>query len=114
MSSFTEVMIETNDLDVPFISIFKPDIKKEQRRVQAVTSIDKCVKKMELFRINFAFWKLAATKVEEKNLKDKVARFEQLFAKMAKKRVVGTFWKISTNKSRKKSIEIASKILNCF
>lgn len=107
-------MIETNDLDVPFISIFKPDIKKEQRRVQAVTSIDKCLKKMELFRINFAFSKLAATKAGEKNLKDKVTRFEQLFAKMAKKRVVSTFWKIATNKSRKKNVEAASKLLNCF
>ena len=107
-------MIETNDLDVPFISIFKPDIKKEQRRVQAVTSIDKCLKRMELFRISFAFSKLTATKVGEKNLKDRVARFEQLFAKMAKKRVVNCFWKIATNKSRKKNVEAASKLLNCF
>lgn len=114
MSSYTEVMIETNDLDVPFISIFKPDIKKEQRRAQAVTSIDKCLKKMQLFRINFAFSKIVATKVGEKNLKDKVVRFEQLFAKMAKKRIVSTFWKIETNKSRKKNVEAASKLLNCF
>jgi hypothetical protein len=39
MVNFTEVLIETNDNDVPFIAIYKPDIKREQRRVQAITSI---------------------------------------------------------------------------
>lgn len=114
MSSYTEVMIETNDLDVPFISIFKPDVKKEQRRVQAVTSIEKFLKRIELFRINFAFSKFVATKVGEKNLKDKVIRFEQLFAKITKKRVVNCFWKVATNKSRKKNVEAASKLLHCI
>jgi hypothetical protein len=38
-SNYTEVTVETNDEDVPYIALYKPNFSKQKRRIQAASKI---------------------------------------------------------------------------
>lgn len=44
LTNYTEIMISTNNKEVPFISIFKPDSTKEHSRVQGAVFLHKSIR----------------------------------------------------------------------
>lgn len=54
----TEISIKTNNEEFPYISIYRPNVKREQRRVQSLTILEKAFKHISFVKISQAFGKI--------------------------------------------------------
>jgi hypothetical protein len=107
-------MISTNNKDVPFISIYKPDNTKELHRIQAVISLHKYWKKCELVRCQHAYTKILLLKHHQSQLISKCVIFSQLISKIINKKLMSAFNQILVNRTKKRRVYLAMRILDRF
>jgi len=83
---FSEVTIKTNDEDVPFIALFKPNVHVQKQRNQAASKIALITKGIENMRLAHAHYKMLTLGSIEKLHQAKTVYFAQLFERMIQRR----------------------------
>lgn len=110
-SGYREFTIETNDKEIPFISIYRPDHSMQLRRAQAVINIDHNLKKYETKRAAAAFTKLFGLIHKEKGglLKAKVVA--SIFVRLVRKRLITAIWQMQMNRIKVGKLPLGGSIV---
>ena len=103
--------IETNDVDVPLIIYYKPKIKKEEQRQQAVVRIAQTCNRIQLAKYYQSFSKLELNAVHSSHSLTKASLLARLFDKIKARKETQTVTSLTVNNVKARQVQSSCKLL---